>query len=308
MSHYDKETIKKNIKKLVEVAIMVTRLNKSKFDNGEPTLQWYTRILEKKMVKTLIKSSKFNLQVPITYDRDGVGFISYLMDIKGVSFDDAYSKVFKDEDTVYYIDFLGHKDLQINECGMCDGDGNQNCYYCEGYGSVDCQECEDGTVPCEPCDGGNNENCGVCNGKGYEECEDCEGDYSHTCPECSGNGYNDCEECEGDTFEEYEVVFEVDTYVVIDERIKEFSRVLSDGQKTITEFERICDNYDPPIEYSFMRSYTTDIRSEYESTDWKFEVENQGLRFEYENHKISVNVGFEGSDSSTIEDILDEMF
>lgn len=308
MSYYDNENRKNNIKKLVDIAIAVTKLNKSKFTTDRPTLQWYTRVLEKKMVKNLIKSSKLNLDVPITYDRDGVGFISYLMDIKGVPFDEAYSKVFKDGDTIYYIDFLGHKELQRNECGYCDGEGTQTCFYCEGYGTIDCQECEDGTIPCEPCDGGNDENCGTCNGKGYEDCEDCEGEYSHSCSECSGDGYYDCEECDGKTFEEYEVIFEIDSYVVIDDRIKEFSMVLSDGQKTITEFEKICDNYDPPIEYGFLRSYTSEIRSEYESTDWKVEIENQGLKFESEDHKISINVGFEGSDSSIIDEILDEMF
>ena len=56
MSKYDEIPFKNNIKQLVNVALMVTKLNKHKFETDKPTLQWYTRVLEKKMVNKIIKT------------------------------------------------------------------------------------------------------------------------------------------------------------------------------------------------------------------------------------------------------------
>ena len=308
MSKYDEIPFKNNIKQLVNVALMVTKLNKHKFETDKPTLQWYTRVLEKKMVNKIIKTSKFNLDVPITFERDCVWFIAYLMDIKGMLFEEAYLRVLKKENIIYYIDFMGHESLQRNYCGACEGEGTRTWVICDGYAEVDCQECDEGSVECEHCDG-DDDDCRHCNGTGLTACEECDGDYSISCPECAGYGNVDCEECGTDTsFENYELEFEVDSYVVIDDRVKEFVTELEEGQETLSHFEKICDNYDPPIEYSFFRSHTAYLRSEYESTDWKFEVEHQGLRFEKKDHKILVNSGFESPDSSVIDDILDEMF
>lgn len=309
MGKYDEIPFKNDVKQLVDIAMMITKLNKGKFKNKYPTLQWYTRVLEKSMINKVIKSSKINLKIPITFERDNVGFVAYLMDVKGMSFDDAYSRVFIKEDIIYYVTFLGHRNLQINLCGLCDGEGTVPCNVCDAYGWVKCDECDDGSIPCDVCDGRNDENCDGCNGTHLKDCEACDGgDAQTTCPECSGYTYVDCEECDNDSFENYEVEFEADFYIIIDDRIKEISSLLNDGQKNISQFEHLCDTYDPPIEYSFFRTSHYEISSEYESTDWRHEVELQGLKFEDSDFKISIYGSHEYPDSTLIDDILEEMF
>lgn len=85
-----------------------------------------------------------------------------------------------------------------NDCGSCDGTGNQECYECEGAGEVTCHECdgsgvvdddEGGTKECENCEGTGMDECGACGGDGTESCDECDGDGNTECNACDGQGY-----------------------------------------------------------------------------------------------------------------------
>lgn len=98
-----------------------------------------------------------------------------------------------------------------DECGECDGNGNQHCEYCGGDGNVQCDTCEgDGEVYCSECNGsgaiedddGRLIDCDECDGKGKMDCSDCAGGGENRCDECNGDGSEECRYCDGSGMEQ----------------------------------------------------------------------------------------------------------
>ena len=107
--------------------------------------------------------------------------------------------------------FTTEGDTYSEECGECDGNGNQHCEYCGGDGNVQCDTCEgDGEVYCSECNGsgaiedddGTLNDCDECAGKGKIDCNACDGDGENTCSECNGDGSEECRYCDGSGMEQ----------------------------------------------------------------------------------------------------------
>jgi len=86
--------------------------------------------------------------------------------------------------TVYNIISEFNLDLveETEDCGSCNGTGQEECYECGGRCRVDCPECGgDGEY-------GDGEECGECDGNGQIDCPECDGEGDHRCDDCNGTG------------------------------------------------------------------------------------------------------------------------
>lgn len=104
------------------------------------------------------------------------------------------------------------RNVGIEKCDECKGDGSYNCDQCDGDGNIMCKSCDDGTKDCIRCEGEGSWRCEVCDGEGGEDCDSCEDgildikckcdDGLVKCQSCNGTGVPkinkiDCSECVG---------------------------------------------------------------------------------------------------------------
>lgn len=110
------------------------------------------------------------------------------------------------------------EEMEISDCGTCNGTGSITCKDCGGKGTVACKSCNGtGWISCKKCDGtgtkeitvkvkihgkGEEEKtikvqCDYCYGTGKVGCDKCAGTGKVLCETCEGLGKDDCSRCEG---------------------------------------------------------------------------------------------------------------
>ena len=298
MAYYERPEVKESIKKLVNVARVYTKT--IKFNGDGPFLQWYTKILEKTKLKRLIQNSTLIKSVPGDFDKENVGYIAYLMDVKGKSFDEAYTSVVNEE-SVYYLTFVSHQEHEIENCEDCDGEGNMSCYDCEGTGDVSCHDCDgEGEVDCESCNGGERD-CEECN-EGKKDCESCDGRSEVECGNCEGYASVECDRCEGESFEKHVNTFDCDVFIIIDDRIDEIVEKLLSTEIGLKDLQNSLEKYEPPVPFSYLKNFGVDLYDDDVNSDWKTAVSEGGFSYENNYRKILIQHSHYYPDNTEVEE------
>lgn len=298
------EDFKNSLKKYISIIISIKKM----IYGNDGNLGFYIRLHEHPKIRKYIK--QYDYVFPINTDRDLFGIVSFYMDKKGFSFEDAFWTVFGDNDITKVYVFACNSEIEESDCYDCSGDGATDCHHCDGSGDMSCHNCDGrGSVDCDAC-GGDDDECSECEGTGDIECEECRGDGTEDCEYCDSQGSETCETCEGTGKGTIDAEFKIETYIVTGSDNDELESL---EYENVEDFDNLIENTLDKESTSYYRSFTHSKALHHNASDLDEAEElirNAGFYLESESDDDKIFLGTFNylPDSSDVSKLIDDLF